>query len=48
MNFQLQQLFDNQQISQWQYRKSLIMMLMAKFGMALVFGILFLGMQLTS
>jgi hypothetical protein len=48
MNFQLQQLFDAQRMSQWQYRKSLIMMLVAKFAMALAFGILLLGMLLTS
>jgi hypothetical protein len=47
MNLQLQQLFDARMMSQWQYRQSLMLLVVAKVGMALVFGILLLGMLLT-
>ena len=46
MNMQLQQSFEDRQMPQWLYRQALFMTLLAKLAMALVFGILFLGVLL--
>jgi hypothetical protein len=46
MNLQLQELYEARKVPQWLYRQSLMMMLVARIGLALVFAILFLAVLL--
>lgn len=48
MNLQLQQLFEDRLMPRSLYRQALLMTLVARLAMALVFGILFLGVLLVS